>query len=119
MIEREITPCVKAVFKKYPVVTITGPRQSGKTTLVKHLFGDRPYVNLEQLENREFARSDPRGFLQALQKGAVIDEIQRVPELLSDIQALVDERAIRIDARHQSIPGRPNGRSEASPFQSL
>jgi len=92
MIEREMTPCVKAVFKKYPVVTITGPRQSGKTTLVKHLFGDKPYVNLEQLENREFAKSDPRGFLRPLREGAVIDEIQRAPELLSDIQALIDER---------------------------
>lgn len=92
MIEREIAPCLRAVFKKYPVVTLTGPRQSGKTTLVRHLFGDRPYVNLEQLENREFARSDPRGFLRPLQEGAVIDEIQRVPELLSDIQVLVDER---------------------------
>ena len=92
MIERRITPYLKAVFKKYPVVTLTGPRQSGKTTLVRHVFNDRPYVNLEQLENREFARTDPQGFLRGLRDGAVIDEIQRVPALLSDIQALVDDR---------------------------
>lgn len=72
------------------MVTVTGPRQAGKTTLCRLAFPDRPYVNLEQPDSREFARSDPRAFLDHLADGAVIDEIQRVPELLSWIQVEVD-----------------------------
>lgn len=91
MIQRQIGSRIQQLFKRYPVVTITGPRQSGKTTLVRALFGERPYFNLERLEEREFAVSDPRGFLARAPHGAVIDEIQRAPGLLSEIQVLVDE----------------------------
>ncbi|VGO14967.1 hypothetical protein PDESU_03547 [Pontiella desulfatans] len=77
---------------QYPVVTVTGPRQSGKTTLCRALFGDKPYLSLEDLDNREYARHDPRGFLSEIPDGAVLDEIQYAPGLLSYIQTLVDEK---------------------------
>ena len=80
-----------AVARKYPVVTIIGPRQSGKTTLVRHVFPDKPYVNLEAPDIRELAQLDPRSFLAQYPKGAIFDEIQRSPQLLSYIQVIVDE----------------------------
>ncbi len=92
MIEREITGQLKALFGQYPFVTVTGPRQSGKTTLCRATFPDLPYVNLETPDQREFAESDPRGFLTQLGKGAIIDEVQHVPALLSYLQVLADER---------------------------
>ena len=91
MIEREITPCLIDLFRRYPFVTVTGPRQSGKTTLCRAAFPDLEYVNLEAPDVREFAQSDPRGFLSRLGEGAILDEIQRVPELLSYLQVLGDE----------------------------
>ncbi len=81
MIEREITGHVRQVFQQYPVVTLTGPRQSGKTTLCRSAFPDMPYVNLEAIDEREAATQDPRGFLSAYPDGAILDEIQRVPSL--------------------------------------
>ena len=75
-----------------PVVAITGPRQSGKTTLARDVFRDKPYVSLEPLDVRDYAASDPRGFLAEHSDGAVLDEIQRVPELFSYLQEDVDER---------------------------
>jgi len=77
--------------KKYPVVTITGPRQSGKTTLCRAVFGKKPYVSLENDDIREYARRDPRGFLGDHVRGAILDEVQRVPSLLSYLQTEVDE----------------------------
>jgi uncharacterized protein len=74
-----------------PVVTLTGPRQSGKTTLCRQAFPRKAYVNLEPLDTRELVRSDPRGFLAEYEDGAILDEIQNVPELLSYLQADVDE----------------------------
>lgn len=74
-----------------PVVTLTGPRQSGKTTLCRAAFPTKPYINLEPLDTRELVRSDPRGFFAEYPDGAILDEIQNVPELLSYIQADVDE----------------------------
>lgn len=91
MIEREITPCLVGLFKQYPFVTLTGPRQSGKTTLCRAAFPNLDYVNLEAPDTREFAESDPRGFLARIGRGAVLDEIQRVPNLLSYLQVLADE----------------------------
>ncbi|MDF1593018.1 MAG: ATP-binding protein [Desulfobacterales bacterium] len=91
MIPRTIAPKILQYSKQYPVVTITGPRQSGKTTLCKMLFPDIPYVSLESIEERSFATSDPKGFLDRFQDGAVLDEIQRTPDLLSYIQVRVDE----------------------------
>lgn len=92
MIKREIEQYLRTIATQLPVVTITGPRQSGKTTLVKKVFKDKPYLNLEIPDIREFAVNDPRGFLEKIPNGAVIDEIQRVPKLISYIQGIVDER---------------------------
>ncbi len=92
MVARTIEPYLKALAKRHPVVTLTGPRQSGKTTLCRSVFPNRPYVSLEPPDQREFARTDPRGFLGRYPRGAVIDEIQRVPDLLSFIQEIVDDR---------------------------
>ena len=91
MIRRALTPHLLAAARELPVVTLTGPRQSGKTTLCRGTFPDKPYVNLERLDDREIAISDPRGFLGSFPDGAIIDEVQHVPELLSYIQADVDE----------------------------
>lgn len=92
MIEREITGCLFDLFARYPFVTVTGPRQSGKTTLCRETFPQLAYANLEAPDQREFAATDPRGFLSRLEGGAIIDEIQRVPELLSYLQVLADEQ---------------------------
>jgi len=99
MIPRHLEPTLREVATQYPVVTVSGPRQSGKTTLCRHVFGDRPYRSLEALDVREYAQSDPRGFLAELQDGAVLDEVQHVPHLLSYLQVAVDERP---------QPGRPS-----------
>ena len=93
MIERTIETVLKDMAVKYPVVTITGPRQSGKTTLCRKVFPDMAYVNLERPDSREYAVADPRGFLAAYPKGVILDEIQRAPHLLSYIQVIVDEKA--------------------------
>ena len=74
----------------YPVVTVLGPRQSGKTTLCRMAFPDKPYVNLEQPDVRDFAQQDPKAFLAQYPDGAVLDEIQNVPTLLSWLQVLTD-----------------------------
>ena len=92
MIEREITARLTELHGQYPVVTLTGPRQSGKTTLCRAALPDLRYLNLEAPDQRELAESDPRGFLARASEGAIIDEIQNVPELLSYIQVDVDER---------------------------
>ncbi len=91
MIKREITSCLVALFEQYPFVTVTGPRQSGKTTLCRAAFPHLDYVNLEAPDQREFAESDPRGFLARFREGGILDEIQRVPDLLSYLQVLSDE----------------------------
>jgi len=91
MIEREIAPHVRQVFQQYPVLTLTGPRQSGKTTLCRSTFPELSYVNLEAPDERESAGQDPRGFLSRYPDGVILDEIQRVPALTSYIQVQVDE----------------------------
>ncbi|MCY4147792.1 MAG: ATP-binding protein [Gammaproteobacteria bacterium] len=90
MIPRQVAGSMMDAFRKYPVVTVTGPRQSGKTTLCRHVF-DLPYVNLEAPDQRQFAQKDPRDFLSGFPDGVIIDEVQRVPELTSYLQVLVDE----------------------------
>jgi uncharacterized protein len=77
--------------KAFPVVTITGPRQAGKTTLLKNIFPEKKYVSLEDPDIRQMAVSDPRAFLNQSESGMIIDEIQRVPELVSYIQGIVDQ----------------------------
>ena len=90
-IHREIEPFVQKLAGFYPVVTITGPRQSGKTTLIRHLFPNHAYFNLETPDIRELAKSDPRKFLADQNGPMVLDEIQKLPELLEYVQAEVDE----------------------------
>ena len=82
------------LVRQYPVVTVTGPRQSGKTTLCRKLFPEYNYVSLEKPDIRRRAQNDPNGFLEALRGRAIIDEAQRVPELFSYIQVIVDEAQI-------------------------
>jgi predicted AAA+ superfamily ATPase len=91
MYKRDLSSHVQFLANKYPVLTILGPRQAGKTTLVKNIFKNLPYVNLEDLENRALALSDPKSFIAKFPNGAIFDEIQRVPSLLSCIQVKVDE----------------------------
>jgi len=92
MIPRTALPVLRSLAADYPMVTVTGPRQSGKTTLCRAAFEGKPYVNLEQPDVRAFAQDDPRGFLRAYADGAILDEIQRAPELPSYLQAIVDEQ---------------------------
>ena len=91
MVEREIKGTLCSLMQGFPVVTITGPRQSGKSTLAKAVSGDKPYLSLEDPDVRQFALDDPRAFLARLPNGAVLDEVQRAPDLLSYLQSRVDE----------------------------
>jgi predicted AAA+ superfamily ATPase len=90
MIKRKASRALKQAAKSFPVIVINGPRQSGKTTLSKHLFKDRAYVSLESPDMREQFNSDPRGFLKRYKDGAVFDEVQKVPSLFSYLQEVVD-----------------------------
>lgn len=92
MIPREAASKALQLAGQYPVLTITGPRQSGKTTLCRMIFSDKDYVSLEDIDERQYAQNDPRGFLNRFKNSVVIDEIQRVPDLLSYIQTVVDSR---------------------------
>ncbi len=92
MIFRKLDSKLRELAGYYPVVAVTGPRQSGKTTLCQAVFSKKPYVSLEAIDQRDFAQNDPRGFLAEYVDGAIIDEIQNVPELLSYLQGEVDER---------------------------
>lgn len=91
MIERELKSELVKCAEEYPIVTVVGPRQSGKTTLVKMVFPKHTYVNLEQPEHRRLAAADPKTFLLTYSPPLILDEIQNVPELLSWIQVAVDE----------------------------
>lgn len=90
MFKRELTESLKGMAQKYPVVTLIGPRQSGKTTLACQTFPEYRYVNLEQTSMRLMAKEDPRGFLASNPPPLIIDEVQRCPELLSEIQVVSD-----------------------------
>lgn len=90
-IQRKIEAEVLTMAEAYPVVTITGPRQSGKTTLAKHLFPDLPYYSFENPDVRLLAETDPRSFLHSIAKGAIFDEIQNVPSIISYLQQIVDK----------------------------
>lgn len=91
MIKRTLATRLKTAAGEFPVVTLTGPRQSGKTTLVRAVFKNHGYASLEAPDQRSFALEDPRGFLGQFDAPVILDEIQRVPELFSYIQVLVDE----------------------------
>jgi len=91
MIKRNAEPVLKTLARQFKAVAVIGPRQSGKTTLTRHSFPDKPYVNLENTDARRFATDDPRGFLAQYKTGAVFDEIHRAPELFSYLQEILDQ----------------------------
>jgi predicted AAA+ superfamily ATPase len=97
MLARDAEKTLIRLAKSFPIVAITGPRQAGKTTLAKAVFEGKPYVSLENPDEREFAQNDPKRFLARFPNGAVLDEVQRCPSLLSWLQGLVDERGVMGD----------------------
>ncbi len=97
MIPRHATNTLVRLAQGFPIVAITGPRQSGKTTLSKAIFKDKPYITLENPDEREFAHNDPKRFLARFPNGAILDEVQRCPQLLSWLQGWVDERSLMGD----------------------
>ena len=97
MIPRTLETALKDVARQYPVVTLTGPRQSGKTTLVRETFAEHAYASLEEPDVREYALADPRGFLGQFEGPVILDEVQRSPDLFSYIQGIVDR---------EDVPGR-------------
>ncbi len=110
MIDRNLRSELQRCATEYPVVTITGPRQSGKTTLARSAFPDRDYVNFERPDQRALFDDDPRGFLAAHDRGAVFDEVQWVPEICSWLQDLVDRdpapgRFILTGSQHFGLTG--------------
>lgn len=90
LVERTIRTRLLCLLKSFPAVTLTGCRQCGKSTLLKHLLPDYAYVSLEDLDLRQMAREDPRHFISAYSCRIIIDEIQQVPELLSYLQTHID-----------------------------
>ncbi|MCY3554963.1 MAG: ATP-binding protein [Gemmatimonadetes bacterium] len=94
MIKRDLATELKRAARQFPSITLTGPRQSGKTTLCRTLFPGHAYVTLEATDVRSLARDDPRGFLSRFTEGAIIDEVQRVPDLLSYLQGVIDEEPV-------------------------
>lgn len=97
MIPRSLETVLLDVARQYPVVTLTGPRQSGKTTLVREAFPGHAYASLEEPDLRDYALADPRGFLGQFAGGVILDEVQRAPDLFSYIQGIVDR---------EDVPGR-------------
>jgi len=91
VLPRHLQASLESAADQLPVVTLTGPRQSGKTTLARHTFPDHAYASLEDPETREFALEEPRRFLASFSRGVVLDEVQRTPGLFSFIQVIVDE----------------------------
>lgn len=90
MIKRDLEKTISDLLKGFPIVTITGPRQSGKTTLAQYVFHGKPYLSLEDPDIRRMALDDPRAFLSQMPNGGVLDEVQRAPELFSYLQSRVD-----------------------------
>ncbi len=90
MVQRDIHKKLKYLLSKFPIVSLTGPRQSGKSTFLKAAYPKYTYLSLEDIDNREFARKDPRGFLQQYNNKVILDEVQQVPELFSYLQTHVD-----------------------------
>ena len=91
MIHRNVKTTIENLLEGFPIVTLTGPRQSGKTTLARAVFENHPYASLEEPDMRQAANEDPRSFLARFPDGAVLDEVQRCPEILSYLQTLVDK----------------------------
>ncbi|MCG9879754.1 MAG: ATP-binding protein [Bacteroidia bacterium] len=96
MIQRDASTKIKQLAKKFPAVGLLGPRQSGKTTLAKELFPKKPYVSFENQDNILLVTKDPRAFLDQYKTGAIFDEIQRVPQLLSYLQGVIDDQPKKV-----------------------
>ncbi len=91
MLNRDLEKYLLNISKKFPVISVTGPRQSGKTTLIRKVFSSYDYISLENLDNRNFAKNDPNNFIkQFTEKGIILDEVQRVPEFFSYLQGYID-----------------------------
>jgi predicted AAA+ superfamily ATPase len=90
MVNRDVEPRLKSLARKFPAIVLTGPRQSGKSTVCQKVFANLPYATLESPDVRAFAAEDPRGFLKQFPKGAVLDEIQNSPRLASYLQEIID-----------------------------
>ncbi|MBI1837523.1 MAG: ATP-binding protein [Flavobacteriia bacterium] len=95
MIQRVAKNKLIQLANTFKCVAVTGARQSGKTTLVKEVFSDKPYISLENIDTREFANQDPRGFLASFPDGAILDEIQRTPHLFSYLQEILDKSKVK------------------------
>lgn len=95
MIQRTAKDKLKDLASKFKAVAVTGARQTGKTTLVKQVFKGKPYLSLENPETRNFALEDPRGFLASYPNGAILDEVQRTPELFSYLQEILDNSKVK------------------------
>src|SRR3989338_1270563 len=91
MFRRHLAPILRKAATQFPAVFVAGPRQAGKTTLVRAVFPRLEYVSLEDPAEREFAVQDPKGFLGRFRGGVILDEAQRAPDLLSSIQTIIDE----------------------------
>ena len=91
-IKRQAEKTVVELLKKYPAVALVGPRQSGKSTMARNILKNYPYYSLEDLDEREFATSDPRSYLERFKNGGIIDEIQKVPQLISYLQSFLDNK---------------------------
>ncbi|HNT49346.1 MAG TPA: ATP-binding protein [Cyclobacteriaceae bacterium] len=96
MIARHLAKKITSLRKQFPVLSLTGPRQTGKTTLLKSIYKDLPYITLEDIDNRTNAIQDPRGFLSNFPNGVVLDEVQNTPDLFSYIQGIVDDKDIHV-----------------------
>ena len=97
MLPRIASDTLLRLARGFPILALTGPRQSGKTTLARAVFPNKPYISLENLDEREFAQQDPRRFLSRFPDGAILDEVQRCPSLFSWLQGVVDERKVMGD----------------------
>lgn len=91
-VPRKLSEQLRKQLQQFPILSLTGPRQSGKTTLLKEIFPDYQYFNLERLDYREIITTDPMGFLKATGPKLILDEIQNIPELFHYIQVIADER---------------------------
>ncbi len=94
-IHRAMAEAINEASQFFPVITLSGPRQSGKSTLLRHIFPSLPYMSMENPDTRSEANLDPKGFLASFPNGVIIDEIQHMPQLLSYIQGIVDENPDR------------------------
>ena len=90
MVNRDAEPRLKMLAKQFPAIVMTGPRQSGKSTLCQKVFPNLPYTTLESPDVRAIALEDPRGFLKQFPKGAILDEIQNCPQITSYLQEIID-----------------------------